>query len=120
MANDDQQGLKDSLGTREDERPLPVAVVAKTLVSTRPDTEIATRIGSEVPVIEAIVVRTSCVAISRMGTRLAIPPPSITDVLHESDIMIAKAVRDAARLRHGWRKKDRQADHKGYSRGVQT
>ena len=106
-------------GTRESRRPLPVAVVANTFVSTRPNTEITTRIGTEVPVIMAIVVvGTSCVAITRMGTRLAIPPPSIIDVLHKSDIMKAKAVRDAARLRHGWRRKDRHAD-RSYSKDVQ-
>ena len=60
---------------------LPVAVVAITFVSTRPDAEIATRISAEIPVIRAIMVGTSCGAIARLGTRLTIPPPSVTGVL---------------------------------------
>lgn len=67
---------------------LPVAVVAITFVSTRPDAEIATRISAEVPVIWAIMVGTSCVAIARrLGTCLTIPPLSVTGVLDGSDII---------------------------------
>ena len=66
---------------------LPVAVVAITFVSTRPDAEIATRISAEIPVIRAIMVGTSCGAIARLGTRLTIPPPSVTGVLDGSDIV---------------------------------
>ena len=98
--------------------PLPVAVVANTFVSTRPDTEIATWIGTEVTVFAAMV-GMSCIAITRMGTRSAILSPSITDVLQERDNMKAKAAGGAAWLRHGLRSKDRHADHTGYSRDVQ-
>ena len=66
---------------------LPVAVVAITFVRTRPDAEIAIRISAEVPVIWAIMAGTSSGEIARLGTRLTIPPPSVTGVLDGSDII---------------------------------
>jgi hypothetical protein len=50
-------------------------------------TEIATRVSAEIPVIWAVMAGTSCGAIARLGTRLTIPPPSVTGVLDGSDII---------------------------------
>jgi len=80
---------------------LPVAVVAKTFVSARPDAEIAIRIGAEVPV------GASCVTIMRTGVRLAIPLPSVTGILHRSEFVEVKASRGADLLRPCGRREDR-------------
>jgi hypothetical protein len=74
-------------GTSQPVASLPVAVVAVTFVRTRPDAEIAIRISAEVPVIWAIKVGTRSRAIAQLGTRLTIPPPSVTGVLDGSDIV---------------------------------
>jgi hypothetical protein len=84
---------------RLDGRPAsPIAIVAITFVRPRPDTEIATRIVAEVPVRGAIVVGTPCIAITPIRP-VVMPPLSVANFLHHTEVSLAKA--QGYRLRLG-------------------